>query len=161
MNSRGRLIIHCAVWVMFGLTFVTAAGLPMAQADSGGAVYRVLPIPTPAGWQNVIPSDINRSGQIVGYGFNGTTYQPFIADVRTATPIALSGIFFGAPYRFVDAFGLAINASGQIVGWANIKAPPPPPFTAIFKGGISETTLIPTATHFYAYGYDINDSEES
>lgn len=116
------------------------------------AAYRVTPISPPPGFTNVVPTDINSHGQIVGYGFNGTTTQPFIADTGSFTPIAL-------PPFFINGFGLGINASGQIVGWGDYRPPMGAPVTQVFVGGIGGIAGVGTGG-LYNYAYDINDSGE-
>src|SRR5262245_4141258 len=103
-----RLTHLVGFFALLAISYFLCVGV--GQTANSVAAYRVTPITPPSGFTNVVPTDINNHGQIVGYGFNGTTNVPFIVDTQTFTPIAL-------PPLFVSGFGMAINNSGQIAGF--------------------------------------------
>jgi len=53
---------------------------------------------------------INDSGQVVGYGYNGTAPQAFIGTAAGITPIPL-------PAGWTSSLAFGINDSGQVVGY--------------------------------------------
>src|SRR5206468_5217691 len=114
---------------------------------------KVIPIPAPANWQNVVPTDINKFGQIVGYGFNGTKTLPFIATTNTFTPVPLPN------ERFLTGFGVSINDSGQIAGWGYYDSGFGNRLTQVFTG-VGGTTEIVIEGQLYNYAFDINNSGE-
>jgi uncharacterized membrane protein len=108
---------------------------------------RVLPIP--ATWTELQGTDINNSGQVVGWGFDGTTHRPFLASAASFEPMPL-------PPGFTSGHALAINNSGQIVGWGLGQVTPNP---QAFIGSSSGITAVPLSGAFYSSpAYDINDS---
>lgn len=142
--------VTCCFYVVVGRT-----------ANSVSA-YKVTPITPPAGWTSVVPTDINNSGQIVGYGLNGTTVQSFIADTNNFTPIPLpKNLDANRPDGFfISAFALAINNSSQVVGWGDYRDPVlGSPITQVFTSGIGGGSGIVTGV-LYNFATDINGSGE-
>src|SRR5262245_14083131 len=153
-----RLTHLVGFFAFLAMSYFLCVGV--GQTANSVSAYKVTPISPPPGFTNVVPTDINNHGQIVGYGFNGTTTQPFIADTQTFTPIAL-------PPRFVNGFGMAINGSGQVTGYGEWTAIFPfPPADQAFKGGIGGITSVfpldltppPDGVpgDLGVYGFDIN-----
>jgi hypothetical protein len=138
------------------VVFVTLFGVSSSFAEPAGGtlVYRVLPIPIPPAWTDVVVTDINNSGEIVGYGFNGSLIQSFVATAGGFAPVPLPNA------SFASGFGQAINNNGQVVGWG----PYTPafartiPFTQVFIGGTGSTTEGDPVAGLYNFASDINDS---
>ena len=88
-----------------------AAGVG-AQAQT----FSITAIPAPTGTSSTVPKDVNDLGQVVG-GASALNYSPAVLyDVKTNTVIALPAL---DPTVVYGGTALAINHSGQIVGWAN------------------------------------------
>lgn len=119
------------------------------------------PIPLPNGWTNSYGYAINSSGQVAGYVSNtsgNNQYnqsgdgQAFIGTESSITPIPL-------PTGWADAFGLAINDSGQVVGYGYSFSGDP--FSQAFIGTASGSTAIPLpeGSNFVTISPDsLNDS---
>lgn len=60
-----------------------------ASAFADPVYYLVEPVPAPTGLVDVSMSGINDSGQVVGYGFTGTTEQAFIGTVSGSAVLPL------------------------------------------------------------------------
>jgi uncharacterized protein (TIGR03437 family) len=86
----------------------------VGQCAAPTPTYSVSPIfPLPAGWTFAYANGINDSGQITGYGWNGTGYQAFIGTAADITLIPL-------PAGWTSAMPFGINNSGQIAGYVSI-----------------------------------------
>ena len=160
MTKPTRATTYLVSFLAFFVTccFYVAVG----RTANSVSAYKVTPITPPAGWTNVVPTDINNTGQIVGYGFNGVTSQSFIADTRGSTPVPLpKNVNAGRPDGFfTSAYALAINNSSQIVGWgAYTDFSLGAPITEVFTSGVAGGVGVPTGPLFN-FGTDINDSGE-
>ena len=72
--------------------------------------YSVTVIPLPSGFLGGLMQGINDSGQVEGFGNNGTTDQAFIGATSGSTAIPL-------PAGWTASYGFAVNASGQVAGY--------------------------------------------
>jgi hypothetical protein len=94
-----------------------------------------------------LPADgINNSGQVAGTGMPGNISYAFIASPSDSTRIPL-------PSGSTNAFGKALNDSGQVVGYAQTPNP------QAFIGTTAGSSLIPLPGGWIAsYGFAVNDS---
>jgi hypothetical protein len=109
--------------------------------------YTVSVIPPPTGFTGSGMGGINNSGQVAGYGFNGSANQAFIGS-----PSGSAAIPF--PSGWTSSEGNGINNLGQVAGFVanggNNQA---------FVGTVSGSTVLPLPTGWsVAYGNAINDS---
>lgn len=132
---------------LLGLLLGSVAG----RSLFAGTIYNVTPIPLPSGWSSVNSGsregDINDSGQVTGYGWNGIAYQAFIGDGSGSRAIPV-------PTGWGDTWTFGINASGQVVGggWNGTANRP-------FIGTVDGITPIPLSPEWGDSGAsDINDS---
>ncbi len=114
-----------------------------------GTAAGITPIPLPAGWSVAVGDSINNSGQVAGWGSNGTTHQAFIGTAAGSTPIPL-------PAGWSNAYGNGLNNSGQVTGYA---------FNGggstgqAFIGTAAGSTPIPLPAGWSnSWGYGINNS---
>jgi hypothetical protein len=94
-----------------------------------------------------LPADgINNSGQVAGTGMPGNISYAFIASPSDSTRIPL-------PSGSTNAFGKALNDSGQVVGYAQTPNP------QAFIGTTAGSSLIPLPGGWTSsYAFAVNDS---
>ncbi len=122
----------------------------MAASLAASPTYQVYVVLPPAGFTNVSMSGINNSGQVAGYGLNGTQNQAFIGSPFGSTAVPI-------PAGWSGTQAYTINESGQIAGYAingnnnNYQA---------FIGTGTSAALIPLPSGWTGstFGYGINDS---
>jgi hypothetical protein len=129
---------------------VTAPALVLATAVAVmGGPLTVAVLPTPNGFASGTLSlnGINDSGQVVGYGSNGTTYQSFIITTSGSAVIPL-------PLNWNTAFAFAINNAGQVTGYGDNGVTG----EQAFVGTTSASTPIPIPSGWsQSDGWSIND----
>lgn len=123
--------------------------LAFVPAAFGTSVYTVAPIVVPVGFSQVGANQVNDSGQIAGFGYNGTTYQAFIATTSGSTVVPL------AP-GYTEAFASGINNLGQITGSTDAGGSSA---AHAYIGSPTGSAVLPIPDGATAaYGYGINDS---
>jgi hypothetical protein len=149
INDAGQIAGITTVFVESTSTFLFPAFIGTASA--------ITPIPSPAGWTSMNPSGINSSGQIVGYGVNGSNTQGtqvFMATASSATPVPFPPSGGSSPYTSAGSGG--INDAGLVVGTADSATA-----SAAFIGTAAGTTVIPMppgATFTSVSSQSINNS---
>ena len=144
INDAGQ--IAGSTTLLVGSTFFSPAFIGTASA--------ITPIPLLPGWTYMAASGINSSGQIVGYGVNGSNDQVFIATASSATPVPLPPGGGSSPYTSAESGG--INDAGLVVGTAYSATT-----SAAFIGTAAGTTVIPMppgATFTSVSSQSINNS---
>ncbi len=122
----------------FGLLLLSAT------CSFASPIYSIAVIQSPIGWSNVDLSGINDSGQVVGWGYNGTNDQVFIATASGSIAVPLVSGWIGAA-------GDSINDSGQVTGFGLSSQ--------AFVGTSSGSAAIPLPVGWsFSFGYAISDS---
>ena len=113
-----------------------------------------VPVPLPAGWVWAAGVAVNDSGQVTGYGFNGSGAVAFIGTTSASSAIPL-------PPTATQSETFALNGSGVTTGAYYIPTPNSPYFTnanQAFTGTASGVTTLPLPSPNQSVAAGINDA---
>ncbi len=102
--SSMSLVVFSCLWVMFSFILVSAS---IAETYNYSEVL-------PPGWTKAYAFySINNSGQVVGYGSDGTTMKGFMLSITDGKYAEI------LPPGLTGSYAIAINNSGQVVGFGS------------------------------------------
>jgi len=131
-------------------------GTPGAVQAFVGTAASSFAIPPPFGWTNVYGSALNAFGQVTGYGTNPLGFeQAFIGTMAGSAAIPIP-----AGSNYGGTRGLAVNASGQVVGIA-FRNSGEQVFQA-FIGTAAGSALVPFPSGWqFSEGWAVNDAGQA
>jgi uncharacterized membrane protein len=110
----------------------------------------------PDGLENVVAWGINNSGEVVGWGFDydAGLHRGFLYSGGTYTILLPTD----APVNWIDAWGTAVNNSGDVVGYGQYQNPPGSGQMSgfLYSGGTYTEIRPPGSTAAEASGIDDN-----